>query len=370
MVRGRREGVLIAGGGVAGCLAALAMARFRPEVPLLIVEERERFGGEGYQCWFDAEVEGPEAALVAPLATQIWPGFYVAFPGFSRKLKADCAGFDGAALHDAMVATLAPNQMRLGVKVVAVRDDALVLDGGEELKAEGAIDARGLSHSSTLDLHYEARLERTCRLAAPHNVDRPVLVDATGEQGRGFAFRQVVPLDAHRLMIADALISEHGQPGEPARARLDHYVGLRGWADCEIESEVALVRPLPSGGDFAAFWRIGGARAARLGLAWRFLPPGHRPQGRRRRAGGLAAHPATRFRGAGACTTRSRRRRSGSGVRAPSFAASMRRRADGEVQRARAERFFRLDPGLITRFHADRLGLLDRRAVQKAFGPA
>ncbi len=366
MVRGRREGVLIAGGGVSGCLAALALARFRPDVPLLIVEERERFGGDGYQCWFDAEVEGPKAALVAPLATQRWPGFYVAFPGFSRKLKAECAGFDGAALHDAMLATLAPNQMRLGVKVVAVRDDALVLDGGEELKAEGAIDARGLSHSSALDLQYEARLERTYRLAAPHNVDRPVLVDATGEQGRGFAFRQVVPLDAHHLMIADALVSEHGQPGEPARARLDHYVGLRGWADCEIESEVALVRPLPSGGDFAAFWRIGGARAARLGARGGFFHPvtGRKVADaaraallltRQRDFAGPALHDALEAEAQRLWRSRAFLR----GLSAPA--------ADGEAQRVRAERFFRLDPGLIGRFHADRLGLLDRRAVQKAF---
>ena len=57
MARGRREGVLIAGGGVAGCLAALAMARHRPEVPLLIVEERETFGGAGFHHYFDDELE-------------------------------------------------------------------------------------------------------------------------------------------------------------------------------------------------------------------------------------------------------------------------------------------------------------------------
>jgi len=359
--------VLIAGGGVAGCLAALAMVRLRPEVPLLIVEERARFGGEGYQSWFDAEVEGPEAALIAPLATQHWPGFYVAFPGFNRKLKADCAGFDGAALHEAMLATLAPNQMRLGVKVVAVREDALVLDGGEELKAEGAIDARGLSHSSALDLHYEARLERTCRLAAPHNVDRPVLVDATGEQGRGFAFRQVVPLDTHRLMIADALISEHGQPGEPARAWLDHYVGLRGWADCEIESEVALVRPLPSGGDFSAFWRIGGARAARLGSRGGFFHP---VTGRKVADAARAAMLLTRQRDFAGSMLHDALEAKAHGLwRGRAFLRGLNASAagDGEVQRDHAERLFQLDPGLIVRFHADRLGLLDRRKVQKAF---
>ena len=46
MARGRRHGVLIAGGGVAGSLAALALARLRPDVPLLLVGEEAHFGGD------------------------------------------------------------------------------------------------------------------------------------------------------------------------------------------------------------------------------------------------------------------------------------------------------------------------------------
>ena len=80
MARGKREGVLIAGGGVSGCLAALALVRFRPDVPLTIVEERERFGGEGYQSWFDAEVEGPETALSRPWRLSIGPASTSPFP--------------------------------------------------------------------------------------------------------------------------------------------------------------------------------------------------------------------------------------------------------------------------------------------------
>ena len=45
MLKGRNHGLLIAGGGVSGSLAALAMARLRPEVPLMLVEEGEDFAG-------------------------------------------------------------------------------------------------------------------------------------------------------------------------------------------------------------------------------------------------------------------------------------------------------------------------------------
>src|SRR3954470_953646 len=176
MARGRRDGILIAGGGLAGSLAALAMARHRPEVPLLIVEERETFGGEGYRSFSEAELGEGGAALIGPLAIDRWPGFYVAFPGFTRKLRADYGGFGAEEIHRAMVAALAPKQYRLGTKVVAVREDSLVLDGGETIKAQGAIDARGTGNLSMLELLYQARLERDYRFDEPHGVDRPVLV--------------------------------------------------------------------------------------------------------------------------------------------------------------------------------------------------
>ena len=95
-----------------------------------------------------------------------------------------------------MVAALKPKQYRLGTKVVAVREDALVLDGGETIKAEGAIDARGAANHSTLDCLYEARLERDYRFEAPHRVDRPVLIDATVDQAGGLALRPVHPVVA------------------------------------------------------------------------------------------------------------------------------------------------------------------------------
>src|SRR6185295_13096718 len=259
MARGRRDGILIAGGGLAGSLAALAMARYRPDVPLLIVEERDTFGGEGFRTFSEAEFGQDGAELVGPLAIDRWPGFYVAFPGFSRRLKADLAGIGPDDIHRAVTQALKPKSYRLGTKVVAVREDALVLDGGETIKAEGAIDARGATSMSTLELLYEARLERDYRFGAPHRVDRPVLVDATVDQGGGLRFFECVPLSEERLLVADVCVSERALPDEQAGSRIHAYVKARGWARPKAGPGRAGARPLPTGGDFAAFWRLGGA---------------------------------------------------------------------------------------------------------------
>jgi lycopene beta-cyclase len=273
MARGRRDGIVIAGGGLAGSLAALAMARHRPEVPLLLIEEAETFGGTGIRTFSDAELGDDGAGLIGAEAIARWPGIYLSFPGMNRNLRIDWSGFGAVDLHRAVVETLDPKQYRLGTKVVAVREDALVLDGGEEIKAESAIDARGPTNLSMLELLYEARLEREYVFAAPHRVDRPVLIDANVAQDGSLRFMQCVPLSDERLVVGDVMISERVQPDAEAGERLDAYVAARGWKTAGSDGEHVWVRPLPYGGDFAAFWRLGAARVAKLGLRGGFVHP-------------------------------------------------------------------------------------------------
>lgn len=367
MTRGRRDGILIAGGGLAGCLAALALARHRPDVPFLIVEEEATFGGNAHRLFADADLNESARELVAPLIAARWPGFYVAFPGFSRKLNSGQSGFQAADLHAHMVATLDERQYRLGTKVVAVREDALVLDGGETLKAEGAIDARGSANLSTLDLLYESSLERDLVLKAPHRVDRPVLIDATVDQAGGLRFVRLIPLGDDRLIVADACLSERAQPDEGAAARLDAYLKARGWQKKKLLGERAVSRPLPLGGDLPALWRLGGHRVAKLGPRGGFVHP---------LTGGTIADAADM------ALLLTRQRDFSGAVLNDLFAAEAlalwKRReplravtaalgaAPAEERRTLAEALCRLDPALISRLRADRLGLLDRLRVQKA----
>jgi lycopene beta-cyclase len=367
MARGRRDGILIAGGGVAGCLAALAMARLRPEVPLLIVEERATFGGDGHRLFAGAELGADGAALVEPAASARWPGFYLAFPGLARKMKGDWGDLGSDDLHRAMTGTLAPGQYRLGTRVVAVREDALVLDGGETIRAEGAIDARGAANLSTLELLYEARLERDYRLAAPHGVDRPVLIDATVDQGAGLRYFECVPLAEDRLAIADICVSERSQSDEHAADRIAAYVEARGWQRPKQLAERAAARPLPFGGDFASFWRLGGARVAKIGLRGGFVHPASgRAVGdaartasllvRQQSFAGPALHDAFE-----ADAKQLWKKREPARAIVGAIAA-----APADERRALAERLYRLDGALLDRLFADRLGLLDRGRLQRA----
>jgi lycopene beta-cyclase len=262
--------LLIAGGGVAGSVAALAMARLRPESPIALVGEEARFGGGNGMLLLDAGIPAEARALLAPLVERSWEACYVALPARSRKLKLACHLVTAEAIHLAIGDALPEGTLRTA-KVVAIRDDSLLLPGGETLAGDGALDARGWAHQTTLEIGWRHRTSRTCRFAEPHRVDLPVLADMTLETG-GCGHFTCVPRDERTLRIERVDYSP--SPDAPDGAeRIEDYVRRRGWHDGEPRKAESSSRPIPLGGDFAAFWRIGGARVAKLGARGGFFHP-------------------------------------------------------------------------------------------------
>ncbi len=362
-MKGKRDGLLIAGGGLSGCLAALAMARARPEIPILLVEEGESFGGNHIWSFFDADIDEGDRWLAEGLISHCWQGYYVAFPEHSRKLKAGYNSLRSVDLDKLVRERLRPDQYRLGTKIVAVRDNELVLLGGEKIRADAAIDARGAANLSMLDLGWQKFVGREYRFAKPHAVDRPVIMDATVDQSDGYRFVYCLPFSETRMLVEDTYYSESPElDAAKIGARLDAYVAQRRWAGGEIEREESGVLPVAMGGDFGSFWRVGGARVAKFGMRGGFF------------------HPTTGYTLPDAVRTASmlvKQKDLTGGVLHNVFEAyaaqlwkkrdfyrtlnTMLFRAAEPAQRYKVlERFYRLDPGLIGRFYAGQSSMFDR----------
>src|SRR5688572_25026799 len=118
MTRGHKHALLIAGGGLAGSLAALAMARLRPDVPILLVGEEERFGGDRTIFLLEDSLAPQERDLILPLADARWNGFYTAFPRRSRKLKLPCLALSPERIDAAVRESLRPDQYRQSARIV------------------------------------------------------------------------------------------------------------------------------------------------------------------------------------------------------------------------------------------------------------
>ena len=345
---GGKDRLVIAGGGLAGCLAALALARLRPEVELLLVEQGESFGGNHIWSFFDADVAAEDRWLVEPFVAARWDGYQVAFPDRRRTLPTGYNSCRSELLDALMRERLRPDQYRLGVEA-----DEAGID----------IDARGPAGLDALDLGWQKFVGREYRLAVPHGLTDPIVMDATVDQAEGYRFVYCLPFAADRLLIEDTYYSTDPALDRAALGgRIEAYAAGRGWRIAELVDEEAGVLPVALGGDFDAFWPEASG-PARIGLRGGFfhpttgysLPDAVRTAMLIARRRDLAALPRL---------LRAEAKRL---WRERGFYRLLNRmlfRAAAPAERYRVlEHFYRLDPGLIARFYAGRSTLADKARI-------
>ncbi|MDQ8755201.1 lycopene beta-cyclase CrtY [Sphingosinicella sp. LHD-64] len=251
-----REPLVIAGGGLAGCLTALALAKLRPEVPFLLVEQGETFGGNHIWSFFDADVATEDRWLVEPMIAKSWDSYDVRFPARARTLPTRYNSTRSNLLGRLVRERLRPDQYRLGA--TADRID---------------IDARGAANLDALDLGWQKFVGREYRLDRPHGLDRPIVMDACVDQADGYRFVYCLPFAEDRLLIEDTYYStDPALDRAEIGARIEAYADSRGWRPAALEKEEAGVLPVAMGGDFDAFWPEGDW-TARIGLRGAFFHP-------------------------------------------------------------------------------------------------
>jgi lycopene beta-cyclase len=265
--------LVIAGGGLAGCLAALAIAERRPDVPLLLLEAEERFGGDHVWSFFEGDVAQEDNWLVEPLIGSRWPDHEVRFPRRSRTLGFGYNSIRSERLDQVVRARLRPDQYRLGARIASLGPEEVRLDNGDFIAAGGVVDARGATNLEGLDLAWQKFVGRTYRFEEPHGSTRPVIMDAFVDQEDGYRFVYTLPFSATELLIEDTYYSESPKLDVPLlRQRIEKY-HLEAWEPAELIAEETGVLPVALGGDIARLWSARDAPVARLGLRGGFFHP-------------------------------------------------------------------------------------------------
>jgi lycopene beta-cyclase len=241
-----------------------------------------------------------------------------------------------------------------------------VFADGDRVEAKGVIDARGAGNLSCLDLGWQKFVGRELKLTADHGRSRPVVMDATVPQIDGYRFVYTLPVAHDRIFIEDTYYSDTPDLDRAVVAgRLHDYALAQGWAVGQATREEAGVLPVALGGDFAAYWRSGGARVAKAGMRSGMFHPttGYSLPDAVRMAAMLAARRD--FSGAG--LHEATYMMAGKAWRARGFYRmldTMLFRAAEPDERYRVlERFYRLSPGLIGRFYAGNSTMMDKARV-------
>jgi len=258
--------VLIVGGGLASSLIALRLKAARPAVRVVVLEREPRLGGEHTWCHFATDLDPGAASWLEPLIAHRWDGYEVRFPDHARTLSTSYRAVTSERLHAVMIGVLGENAM-LEVDVTEVRADQVRLADGRRLFAPLVIDARGPRRSPDLVLAWQKFIGREVRLAKPHGLTRPIVMDATVPQTDGYRFFYVLPLAPDRLLIEDTRYADRPALDQSEiEAEIDAYASRHGWRILEVARQEQGVLPIALAGDIDAYWKDSAGLAADAGL--------------------------------------------------------------------------------------------------------
>jgi lycopene beta-cyclase len=262
----QQSDIAILGGGLAGCLIALALAEKRPELVVRIVEAGEQLGGNHVWSFFDGDVAADHRWLVEPLICHRWLGYDIAFPAHSRTLNAVYNSIESERLDTVVRGKVVQDRIIRG-NVLNADANTITLDDGHTLTARKVIDARGPGDLSTLELGWQKFVGIAVQVPGGHGLTRPIVMDATVEQIDGYRFIYCLPFSAETVFIEDTYYSDTPDLDVSAiRERIIAYAVSKGWKTNGGGREETGVLPVVIGGDFDAYWASTGSDTAKAGL--------------------------------------------------------------------------------------------------------
>jgi len=361
------HGLIIAGGGLAGVLTALAIAKARPDLDMVLLEAAASLGGNHTWSAFASDLDPAATALVAPLVVHRWDGYAVHFKGLSRTLSTPYLSITAERLDRVARQQLAA-RVRLDTPVAAVDGTGVTLPDGTRLEADAVIDARGAAQLAGTRLRWQTFLGKEVRLSRPHGLTEPVVMDARVPQFDGYRFVYVLPFDAETLLIEDTYYTERPEIDAAALSgRIEAYAADQGFAIAAVVREEAGALPLLLDASSDTLWReAAAAGAVPVGLRAGLFHPvtGYSLPLAARTAGALAAleGPLTTPRMMATVADLAHRHIARSG-----FERLLNRllflAGAPEDRHLVLKRFYGLPQPLVERFYAGRLTLADRARI-------
>lgn len=264
--------IAIVGGGLAGGLTALALARRRPDIDLTVIDSGPTFGGNHTWSFFDSDVTADAKWLVDQIDHKHWPDHEVHFPARHREIALGYNSIRSDALDRALKAALDPASIRLGTPVVELTATALTLAGGERIEADAVIDARGPRELPGFELGWQKFVGRYLNFDRPHGIVRPMIMDATVEQIDGYRFVYRLPISPTELLIEDTYYSASRDLDVAAlEARIEADATRLGAGHAGLIEQEQGVLPVVMSGDIDALWQ--GPEIPKIGSAGGFFHP-------------------------------------------------------------------------------------------------
>lgn len=243
--------LVLIGGGLANGLLAYRLKQMRPDLRLMVLERATSLGGCHTWSFHSTDLTEAQNQWIAPFVAHHWPGYQVRFPEFSRSLGIGYNTVTAARFREVVLTALGPD-LRLGVAVTEADRNHVRLESGETITAKAVIDGRGYQANTAQVDRFQGFFGQEVRLALPHGLTMPILMDATVNQGDQFRFIYVLPFAADVLLIEDTSYTDDATL-DTARLRrqLARYTQSQGWSVTETLREEQGVLPITLSGRLA-----------------------------------------------------------------------------------------------------------------------
>lgn len=263
--------LVLVGGGLANGLLAWRLRQVRPSVRVILLEAGSVLGGEHTWSFHATDLTPTQQAWLAPLVAHRWASHSVRFPSGTRTLRGGYASIPSTRFH-AVLAEALGDAAWLDTRAAQLTPNSVTLADGRVLRAGAVIDGRG-TPAPGIQIGWQKFIGQEWRLAAPHGLQGPVLMDATVAQRGGYRFVYTLPLDAETVLVEDTVYAD-GPAIDDAVVREDiaAYMQAQGWTPQELQREERGALPIVLAGDPHRLWQAAGG-VPRVGLAAALFHP-------------------------------------------------------------------------------------------------
>ena len=271
--------MVLVGGGLANGLIALRLRTARPELRLLIVEAGTPARSRSYLVVPRRRFGDRSRGAGSNRSRRIrGPSYTVAFPELRRGLDARLSHDHGGPVSCRRERRAGGWDQVRGPGAIELGPNHVRLGTGELLTAAAVIDGRGPLPTRCLDLAFQKFVGRELRLARPHGLTDPMLMDATVPQTDGYRFVYLLPFDPETLLVEDTYYSDSPDLDLDAlRLHIRRVCRLAGTGRSGMVVQRRTRRPADcSGRRFRCVLGRGSGRDPALGATGRAVPPDDR----------------------------------------------------------------------------------------------
>lgn len=247
--------LILVGGGLANCLIALQLKKYRPEIRLLLLERNNELAGNHTWSFHRSDIGSNEIGDLDHLIEKSWEHYDVRFPNRTRRIHGSYHTIFSQRLKEVVC-----EEIGTGIVCNAIANcvtpQTVELADGRKFSANAVIDGRGLVRSDAIWVCYQKFVGVFADLINAHSLSGPLLMDATVEQREGFRFIYVLPFSSHHVLIEDTRYSDTPQLNrDEMQQEIFQYADRMGWGiDQAVRFEEGVL-PVVLGGDFKAFWQ-------------------------------------------------------------------------------------------------------------------